>query len=212
MTPEVLSHLFEPFYTTKPPGRGTGLGLATVYDIVTTSGGCLTVESRQGIGTLVTIYWPTTAAVSAGAEPARRRELDGHGTETILLAEDDSGIREIVPKMLERYGYTVLAPEVPADAAGIAASYPGAIDLFLTDIVMPGVSGPVLAQRVVGSRPQIQVLFVSGYVPTATQYPGAMSANTGFLQKPFTAGTIARKVRECLDRRGTNDRRTHAIG
>jgi DNA-binding NtrC family response regulator len=101
---------------------------------------------------------------------------------------------------------------VPADAAGIAASYPGAIDLFLTDIVMPGVSGPVLAQRVVGARPQIQVLFVSGYVPTATRYPGAMSTNTGFLQKPFTAGTIARKVRECLDRRGTTDGGSHAIG
>ena len=121
MTPEVLSHLFEPFYTTKPAGRGTGLGLATVHDIVTTSGGCLTVESQQGVGTTVTIYWPTTETAAASAEPALRREPDGYGTETILLAEDDSGIREIVPKMLERYGYTVLAPEVPADVAVIAA-------------------------------------------------------------------------------------------
>jgi two-component system cell cycle sensor histidine kinase/response regulator CckA len=199
MTPEVLAHLFEPFYTTKPPGRGTGLGLATVYDIVTSSGGCLTVESRQGVGTTVTMYWPTTDALIAAAEPARR-EPDGYGTETILLAEDDSGIREIVPRMLERYGYTVLVPEVPADAAVIAARHPGAIHLLISDIVMPGVSGPVLAQRVVDLRPHIEVLFVSGYVPTATQYPGAMSTHTGFLQKPFTGRTIAQKVREALDR------------
>jgi PAS domain S-box-containing protein len=211
MTPEVLSHLFEPFYTTKPPGRGTGLGLATVYDIVTSSGGCLTVESRQGVGTTVTIFWPTTKMTIAAAEPARRREEDGYGTETILLAEDDSGIREIVPKMLERYGYTVLAPEVPGDAAAMAARYPGAIDLFISDIVMPGVSGPVLAQRVVDVRPHIQVLFVSGYVPTATQYPGAMSTHTGFLQKPFTARTIAQRVREILDRHCADDHQSRAI-
>jgi PAS domain S-box-containing protein len=211
MTPEVLSHLFEPFYTTKPPGRGTGLGLATVHDIVTSSGGSLTVESRQNVGTTVTIYWPTTEVTIAAAEPVRRREQDGYGTETILLAEDDSGIREIVPKMLERYGYTVLAPEIPADAAAIAARHAGAIALLITDLVMPGVSGPVLAQRIVGLRPDIQVLFVSGYVPTATQYPGAMSTHTGFLQKPFTARTIAQKVRECLDRHGADDHQSVAI-
>jgi PAS domain S-box-containing protein len=211
MTPEVLSHLFEPFYTTKPAGRGTGLGLATVYDIVTTGGGCLTVRSQQGVGTKVTIYWPTTEVAVAAEEPAGRQKSDGYGTETILLAEDDSGIREIVPKMLERYGYTVLAPEVPADAAGIAAHHPGRIDLFITDIVMPAVSGPVLAQRVVNVRPLIDVLFVSGYVPTATRYPGAMSTKTDFLQKPFTARTIAQKVRECLDRRRVNDDMSPAL-
>ena len=211
MTAEVLSHLFEPFYTTKPAGRGTGLGLATVYDIVTSSGGCLTVQSQQDVGTTVTIYWPSVEAAVAATRPERRREPDGHGTETILLAEDDSGIREIVPKMLERYGYTVLAPEVPADAAGIAARHPGAIHLLISDIVMPGVSGPVLAQRVVNVRPDIQVLFVSGYVPTATQYPGAMSANAGFLQKPFTARTIAQKVRERLDRHGAAGQVSRAI-
>jgi PAS domain S-box-containing protein len=211
MTPEVLSHLFEPFYTTKPPGRGTGLGLATVYDIVTASGGCLTVESHEGVGTTVTIYWPSVEAAVAAPRPERRREPDGHGTETILLAEDDSGIREIVPKMLERYGYTVLAPETPADVMGIAASHPGAIHLFVSDIVMPGVSGPALAQRVVDVRPDIQVLFVSGYVPTATQHVGAMSTNAGFLQKPFTARTIAQKVRERLDRHGAAGHVSRAV-
>ena len=209
MTPEVLSHLFEPFYTTKPPGRGTGLGLATVHDIVTTSGGCLTVESQQGVAR------PSRSTGRSRRRWAPRRSRRGVEHWTVsgrkpFCWPKTTAASANRPQDAGTIRIHGAAPEVPADAASIAADHPGAIDLLITDIVMPGLSGPALAQRVVGFRPHIPGAVRVGLRSHRHPYPGAMSTNTGFLQKPFTARTIAQKVRECLDR-PRDDQSEHAL-
>jgi two-component system cell cycle sensor histidine kinase/response regulator CckA len=197
MTPEVLARIFEPFFTTKGPGKGTGLGLSTVFGLVQQSGGYITVESAPGAGTTVTTYWP---AVTDAVPPAAVR-LPTHvgGTETILLVEDETGVRHLIGQVLERHGYTVLYARDADDALAIEARTSETIDLLVSDMIMPGLSGADLAQRIVTRRPGIQVLFVSGYASRDAWELGIGGHKASFLQKPFTPETLARMVRERLD-------------
>lgn len=198
MTPDVLARVFEPFFTTKGPTKGTGLGLSTVYGLVKQSGGYITVESTPGVGTTVTTYFPAVDDLveSAAGRPRFVQTLDG--TETILLVEDNADVRNLMRKVLERYGYNVLHARDAGEAIAIEDGYRGAIHLLVSDMIMPGLSGPDLAQRIVRRRPAIKVLFVSGYASREVIDHGVSSQNASFLQKPFNPETLAQKVRQCL--------------
>ena len=199
MAPEVLAHVFEPFFTTKGPGKGTGLGLSTVYGLVKQSGGYIMVESSPGVGTTVTMYLPTVDDPVESAAAGPRSVLTIEGTETILLVEDDIGVRNLMRKVFERYGYTVLSAQDVDEAIAIEKGHRGPIHLLVSDMIMPGLNGPELAQRLVRRRPAIKVLFVSGHGSREAIDPGVSSQNASFLQKPFRPETLARKVRERLD-------------
>jgi hypothetical protein len=200
MKPEVLARVFEPFFTTKPVGKGTGLGLSTVYGIVKQSGGYVTVNSTLGAGTTFTTYWPQVDEPAESLHVGRTSVPTLHGTETVLLVEDESGVRELVKKILERYGYRVLSARHATDALAIEQRHDGPIHLLLSDIVMPGLNGPDLAQRLVRRRPAMPVLYISGFAHHVAVGLGSVGGRTGFLQKPFSAETLAARVRECLDR------------
>jgi two-component system cell cycle sensor histidine kinase/response regulator CckA len=191
--------VFEPFFTTKGPGKGSGLGLSTVHGLVKQSGGYITVESTLGIGTTVTAFLPTVDDLleSAAGRPRSVQTLDG--TETILLVEDEGGVRNLMRKVLERHGYTVLQARDADHAMAIEDGYRGAIHLLVSDVIMPRLSGPDLAQRIVRRRPAIKVLFVSGHASRGAMDLGVSSQNLSFLQKPFRPETLAQKVRERLD-------------
>ena len=199
MDDDVRRHLFEPFYTTKPAGQGTGLGLATVFGVVKQSGGGIYVYSEPGRGSTFKIYLPATAASGAeadmdGAEAGVRR-----GTETIMVVEDDAGVRELARLMLEANGYEVLAVEDAAEAISVCSENPARVDLLLTDVVMPGVNGRMLAERLGEVSPAMRVLFMSGYSDEAVHRHGQITDNAAFLEKPFTERALAHKVREVLD-------------
>jgi CheY-like chemotaxis protein len=197
MSEEVQRHLFEPFYTTKAPGAGTGLGLATVFGVVKQSGGSIYVYSEEGRGTTFKIYLPAaagTAEVAAPTDPAA--EL---GTETVMLVEDDESVRNLVRTMLETKGYEVLAAADADEAERLCAERRGGVDLLLTDVVMPDVNGRVLAERLSTLSPSMRILFMSGYSDEAVYRHGEISPNASFIEKPFTDRTLARKVREVLD-------------
>jgi PAS domain S-box-containing protein len=206
MPPEVLSRIFEPFFTTKGPGKGTGLGLATVYGIVRQAGGAITVESAPGAGSTFHIMLPTVSDVPTDATLASGT-VTPRGSETILVAEDEDGVRDVVSAMLRSNGYTVLIAATWADAERIAIEHPGVIDLLLTDVVMPDMNGPALADLVRLRRPAVRVLYMSGYTDDAVLRSGIEASRDWFLQKPFTAMALARRIREVLDsateRRGT---------
>jgi CheY-like chemotaxis protein len=211
MDAEVQAHLFEPFYTTKERGKGTGLGLATVYGIVKQSAGFVTVESAPGRGTTIRIDLPrvdSAPELGATRDEARTKPLRVR-SRTVLLVEDESSVRSLATRALETSGYTVLAAADAAEALEHERRCRGAIDLLLSDVIMPGLSGPELAERLLERRPEMRVLFVSGY---PSESPGARSVlppGTSFLQKPFTAGLLVRTVAELLerpDRAGAGDR------
>jgi two-component system, cell cycle sensor histidine kinase and response regulator CckA len=191
--------IFEPFFTTKPVGKGTGLGLATVYGIVKQSGGDISVSSELGVGTVFNIYLPRVAQV-ADLQPLRGATdpLPG-GTETVLLVEDDDELRQLAQEVLEGQGYTVFAAGRPRDATAIATRHAGTIHLLLTDVVMPEMSGPDLARDLVSVRRSMKVLFMSGYTNGTIVHHGVLNGGTAFLQKPFSAGLLAQKVRLTLD-------------
>jgi PAS domain S-box-containing protein len=196
MPPEVLEHMFEPFYTTKEQGHGTGLGLATVYGVVTQSGGHVEVESAVGRGTTFKVYLPVADA--AEDQPAAPPAAVRPATETILLIEDADALREMVQEILEAEGYRVLAAENAERALAAAASHAGPIALVITDVVMPGMSGPAVAERMQQLRPETRVLFMSGYTDEAIGREGVLDVETHFIQKPFSAEALLRKVREVL--------------
>jgi len=199
MDAEVLGHMFEPFYTTKAPGLGTGLGLATVYGIVRQLGGQVMVYSEVGRGTSFKIYLPRLEAAADQLQVAAAAGPPPRGTETVLLVEDEPALRVLVEEILTKGGYHVLQNEKPEDALALAASHGGAIDLVLTDVIMPNMSGRQMADALRLARPSIRVLFMSGYTDDAISHHGILEPGTHFLEKPFTADGLLRKIREVLE-------------
>ena len=194
---QTKARLFEPFFTTKEKGRGTGLGLATVYGIVKQSNGHIWVYSEPGHGTSFKVYLPRVGDAVAPSVAAGPLSGQG-GTETILLAEDASGVRAVAQEILSRLGYTVLAASDGRTALQLSANRVGAIHLLVTDVIMPEMSGRQLADRLQQQRPELKVLFVSGYTDDAIVRHGMLEPGIAFLQKPFTPQTLARRVREVL--------------
>jgi PAS domain S-box-containing protein len=198
MTPQVQEHLFEPFFTTKEAGKGTGLGLATVHGIVSQSEGHVVVYSEHGAGTTFKIYLPKVPDRMNGASTSAELAAP-HGTETILLAEDDDAVRAVAERVLRGHGYAVLAARDPAAALALLKEHRGPVDLLLTDVIMPQISGRHLASEVAELRPGTPVLYMSGYTDDAVLRHGVLDAGLAYLEKPFTPGTLLRKVREVLD-------------
>jgi two-component system cell cycle sensor histidine kinase/response regulator CckA len=198
MSPEVKARIFEPFFTTKPKGRGTGLGLATLYGIVQQNSGAIRVESEVGAGTTVQVYLPRVAGAAAAARPRAASVPRGRG-ETVLLVEDDHRVRKLARELLVRSGYEVIEGADAEDAMRVAEGHGRPIDLLLTDVVMPGVSGPVLAERLIQRHPALKVLYMSGYTDDAMVHHGVVSPEIAFLQKPFTPASFARAIRNALD-------------
>jgi len=208
--PELLDRIFEPFFTTKPQGRGTGLGLSTVYGIVRQHHGSIVVESMPGVGTRFDLYFPRheleSAAVSASAATAvaptasARVPASATGT-TVLIVEDEAAVLQLTRRALETQGYRVLAAEGPTAALELLTSHPATIDLLLTDVMMPVMSGPDLARLVRAERPDIRVLFMSGYSADLVARHGRADGDATLLSKPFTLAELSAKVREALEAR-----------
>jgi PAS domain S-box-containing protein len=198
MTPEVQARMFEPFFTTKEPGKGTGLGMATVYGIVTRSGGSIGVDSQVGRGTSFKVYFPradvATSLVDAPARPLR----PVCGTQTVLLVEDEKGLRELAERLLLRQGFVVLVAGNAEEANRLFDENP-TIDVLLTDVVMPGASGPELVAQLTARRPGLRVIYMSGYTDDAIVHHGVLNPGIAFLHKPFTSDALGRKIRDVLE-------------
>ena len=199
IAPEHLLHIFEPFYTTKEEGKGTGLGLATVYGIVKQNSGFIWVYSEPGLGTTFKIYLPRTRQAKLVPQPVIPLEGCPRGCETLLLAEDEEAVRQSAREFLALQGYIVLEAANGAEALALAKAYDGPIDLMITDVVMPQMGGAKLAADLASDRPDMKVLFVSGYAEATFQRHGEIDVTTRFLQKPFSLKAMARKIREVLD-------------
>lgn len=198
MSAETKARIFEPFFTTKPPGIGTGLGLATVYGSVKQAGGHIEVESELGQGTEFRVFFPvteksTTALAVSPAEPV------GRGKETVLLVEDEPLVLNLARIVLESHGYTVLACSNGAAALKAAEAQSGPIHLLLTDVIMPSMGGRELAERLLRSRPDVRVVFMSGYTDDDVLRQGIGGAVVEYIQKPFTPLALAKRVRGILD-------------
>ena len=198
MSAEVQAHIFEPFFTTKDPGKGTGLGLSTVYGIVQQSGGHIAVRSEPGHGTTFRIYLPRVDAAPVSDQAPPEVAATPRGTETVLLVEDDEALRTLAKEILTVLGYTVLEAGHPADAIRIAQSHGETIHLLLTDVVMPQMNGRQLAETLAAARPDLKVLYMSGYTAGTIGADGILETGVQFLQKPFTPLSLGRKVREVL--------------
>jgi PAS domain S-box-containing protein len=199
MTPEVRARAFEPFFTTKEVGKGTGLGLAMVHGFVKQSGGHVEAHSEVGRGTTVRLYLPRTEERAAPVPSGRLPDALPRGAETVLLVEDEDAVRALGTHVLRSNGYTVLAVADGAEALRLAREYLRPIHLVLTDVVLPGLGGRPLAERLLALHPEARVLFASGYTDDAVVRHGVLSEQVHFLQKPFTPAALARKVREVLD-------------
>jgi PAS domain S-box-containing protein len=199
MDQATLARIFEPFFTTKQPGQGTGLGLATVYGIVKQSAGFIAVQSEPGKGSTFRIHLPRVDAPAEGSADARRRPPIATGHETVLLVEDEDAVRALTQRILRDARYEVLTAASGAEALERSAQHAGPIHLVVSDVIMPSMSGPELAERLLQLRPETRVLFMSGYVDEHVTQHGILASGHSFLPKPFTASELARKVRETLD-------------
>ncbi|HLY60305.1 MAG TPA: ATP-binding protein [Terriglobia bacterium] len=199
MDTRTMAHIFEPFFTTKEKGKGTGLGLATVYGIVKQCEGYIWVYSEPGHGTSFKVYLPRAEEIKEAAHSVEVHAATPHGSETVLLVEDEDGVRSLVRGILEAGGYKVLDSNRPLKAWATCQQFDGPIHLLLTDVVMPQMNGPDLAEKLKVLRPNTKVLYMSGYTDGAILYHGVLQPGTPFLQKPFTPDVLARKVREVLD-------------
>ena len=199
MDKETQSHLFEPFFTTKEQGKGTGLGLSTVYGIIKQSGGNIWVYSELGQGTSFKIYLPTVEEEVETYKTAALFSPPPGGTETILLVEDEEAVRTMISKVLQSGGYTVLEAQHGVEALRVCKKHSGPIHLMISDVVMPQMSGRELAGRLALRRPEMRVLYISGYPDNAIVHHGVLETGTAFLQKPFTLNALEYKVREVLD-------------
>jgi CheY-like chemotaxis protein len=199
MASDVAARVFEPFFTTKERGRGTGLGLSTVYGIVQQWGGHIGVYSEPMKGTAFKVYLPRLARAADTPDAPSTSTARPSGKETILLVEDEDGVREVARETLQLYGYRVLEARDGMEALAIAERVQDPIDLLLTDVVMPHLSGGQLVQCLAGSRPSLRVLFMSGYPDDAVFRNGLLPAGAEFVQKPFSLEGLARRVREVLD-------------
>ena len=198
MSAETMSHVFEPFFTTKEAGKGTGLGLSTVYGIVKQSSGYVWCYSELGQGTTFKVYLPR---VDEPVErfPVRATARPTHGSETVLLVEDEAALRTLTRRVLEKHGYTVLEAATADAASALARDHTGPIHLLLADVVLPGASGRTLADELLARRGDLKVLFMSGYTEDAIVHRGVLAPNTAFIHKPFSTEALAAKVREVLD-------------
>ncbi len=194
-----MAHIFEPFFTTKEKGKGTGLGLATVYGVVKQSEGYVWVDSEPGKGASFKIYLPIVAKAVQEPVTENRQDNSPQGTETILLAEDEESLRALVSDLLSEAGYKVLAAANGSKALEIAEKFKGTIHLLLTDVVMPGIGGPALAKKLAAARPDIKIMFMSGYIEFHSGENGGLPPGTQLLQKPFSNEVLIREVSKVLE-------------
>jgi CheY-like chemotaxis protein len=196
---KTLDNIFEPFFTTKDVGEGTGLGLATTYGIVKQNNGFINVYSEPKTGTTFRIYFPRCRTdEEQNIENKKTKDVSG-GNETILLVEDERNIRIITQKFLEKHGYNVLLAAEPTKAIKKASEYPGKIDLLLSDIIMPIMNGPEMAEKLKKTRPEMKQLFMSGYTANVVSQSEILDENINFLSKPFSSETLTTKIRAILD-------------
>jgi signal transduction histidine kinase/FixJ family two-component response regulator len=201
MDAETQTRIFEPFFTTKEAGKGTGLGLSTVFDIVQQSQGHIRMYSEPGQGTTFRIYFPEAEAAQS-AEPSRPQQSCSYaGSETVLVVEDQADVRQVAARILRRYGYHVLEASNAGEALLVCERHPEAIDLLLSDVVMPKMTGGELAQRLLRRRPDMQVLYMSGHDDGVIAYHGILDADVAYLQKPIVPEPLVRSVRQALDSR-----------
>jgi nitrogen-specific signal transduction histidine kinase len=196
MTPETQKRIFEPFFTTKPTGHGTGLGLSTVFGIVRQSGGRIWVYSEPGRGSTFKIYFPSVDEPAADTPALDKVDLRGH--ETVLVVEDQEDVRTLAVLALKKFGYTVFGATGAEEAMAFCQAYGDSLDLLVTDVIMPGMSGRELADRLKERLPNLRVLYMSGYTDNAIAHHGVLEDNVEYLQKPFTADRLAEKVRRML--------------
>jgi two-component system cell cycle sensor histidine kinase/response regulator CckA len=200
MSKETQRHLFEPFFTTKDAGKGTGLGLATVHGIVQQSNGHIWVYSELGSGTTFKVYLPRSRSADKADERVEDDQAKAIGTETVLIVEDEAAVRFLTRLILEKAGYRVFEAADPQQAEDLFERNVDLFDLVVSDVVMPGLSGPLLFERFARRRPDLKVLFMSGYTDAGISSQGLMEPGVEYLQKPFTAGALQRRVRDVLDR------------
>jgi CheY-like chemotaxis protein len=199
MSPETQARIFEPFFTTKELGKGTGLGLSTVYGITRQSNGSIWVYSEEGRGTTFKVYLPRVDELAESDDKATSSKEDLNGTETVLVAEDEDMVRGLATEVLAMHGYKVLEAANGGAALLICERHPGPIDLLLSDVIMPEMSGPDLKKRLEQVKPEMKVLYMSGYTDGAIVQQGVLRDNASFIQKPFAPDALARKVRKVLD-------------
>jgi CheY-like chemotaxis protein len=198
MSEGVRGRVFEPFFTTKAIGKGTGLGLSTAYGIVQQSGGVIEVDSELGRGSTFRILLPTVPVLDEAPGIAERSPATG-GTETILLVEDDAGVRAFAARALRRAGYVILEASEATEAIAVAAAHRGVVHLLVTDVVLPGMNGRALADRLQASRGSLEILYTSGYTDDEVVRRGVLQQSISFLQKPYSAAQLTGRVRRILD-------------